>query len=95
MLNNQRYLFDMPESIHYLNCAYMSPLLKSSVDAGIQAVRQKSRPWELSSADFFTDTQHARSLFAGLINASCAQDIAIVPSVSYGTAMAALNGSLN
>ncbi len=90
MLDKQRHLFDMPETVHYLNCAYMSPLLKSAIDAGHQAVSAKGRPWLSSIPDFFTGSQQARELFAGLINAAAA-DIAIVPSVSYGTAIAALN----
>ncbi len=57
MLDNQRHLFDMPVSIHYLNCAFMTPLLKSLVEIGVVAVHQKSRPWELDPADFFLDTQ--------------------------------------
>lgn len=69
MLDNQRHLFDKPDSVHYLNCADMSPLRKFSVDVGIESIRQKSRPRELESADFFPDTQGACGHFARLINA--------------------------
>ena len=57
MLSNQRHLFDMPESIHYLNCAVASPLLKPSAEAGLESVKRKPRPWKLDSAGFFSDTQ--------------------------------------
>lgn len=90
MLENQRHLFDMPDSVHYLNCAYMSPLLKAAVQAGCEAVKAKSSPWLSGPKDFFSRSNQARGLFAGLIEA-CAEDIAIIPSVSYGTAIAALN----
>jgi selenocysteine lyase/cysteine desulfurase len=94
MLENQRHLFDIPEDVHYLNCAYMSPLLKSSVYAGHAAIDAKARPWCISPADFFVYTNTARDLFARLINAR-AEDISIASSVSYGTATAALNVPLN
>lgn len=90
MIKNQRHLFDIPEDIHYLNCAYMSPLLKTAVQAGCAGVSAKARPWRITSDDFFTNTDKARTLFAALINAR-AEDVAIVPSVSFGTAVAAQN----
>jgi selenocysteine lyase/cysteine desulfurase len=94
MLGNQRHLFDIPDDVHYLNCAYMSPLLKSAVQAGHAAIDAKARPWGISPPDFFSHSHTARELFAGLIHAE-AEQIAIVSSVSYGTAIAALNVSLN
>lgn len=90
MLENQRHLFDMPDEVHYLNCAYMSPLLNSVVKAGYSGVELKAAPWKVGADDFFTQSYQARELFSGLINAM-PDDIAIVPSVSYGTAIAALN----
>lgn len=94
MLKNQRHLFDMPDEVHYMNCAYMSPLLKSAVRAGHAAIDAKAHPWGISPVDFFSNTNIARELFAGLINAQ-AEEIAIASSVSYGTATAALNVPLN
>ena len=93
-LSNQRALFDIPDEISYLNCAYMSPLLNAVSAAGEVAVRQKQRPWEISSKDFFEPPDHCRGLFARIIGAD-AEDIAIVPSVSYGMAVAALNVKLS
>ena len=94
MLENQRHLFDIPEDVHYINCAYMSPLLKSSVQAGHAAVSAKAQPWCISPMDFFVYSNTARELFASLINAR-AEDISIASSVSYGTATAALNVPLS
>jgi len=94
MLENQRHLFNMPDDVHYMNCAFMSPLLNSAVQAGHAAVDAKARPWNISPPDFFSYSNTARALFAGLINAR-AEDIALVSSVSYGTATAALNLPLN
>ena len=90
MLVNQRHLFDIPDDVHYLNCAYMSPLLKSVVAAGCQGVEAKAHPWEVPPKAFFTNTDKARALFSGLVNAQ-PEDIAIIPSVSYGIATAVLN----
>ena len=90
MIENQRHLFDMPDDVHYLNCAYMSPLLTSAAEAGQKGIRQKSSPWEVTSTDFFTESAQVRELFASLINAK-AKDIALIPAVSYATAIAALN----
>ena len=87
---SQRHLFDLPEDVAYLNCAYMAPLMHSVVDAGLRGVRRKARPWEIAAPDFFSDPAHARDLFARIVNAR-AGDVAIVPAASYGMAIAARN----
>jgi selenocysteine lyase/cysteine desulfurase len=90
---SQRHLFDLPPDIAYLNCAYMSPLLKRSAELGREALARKLRPWTITPDDFFGDSERARALFAALIGAT-ADDVAIVPSASYGLAIAALNLSV-
>lgn len=90
MLESQRHLFDIPDTVAYLNCAYMSPLLKRVVAAGQEGVAQKAQPWTISPPDFFATTERARTLFARLIGAS-ANDIATIPACSYGMAVAATN----
>ena len=87
---SQRHRFDLPEDIAYLNCAYMAPLMHSVVEAGLQGVRRKARPWEIASTDFFSGPAHARGLFARIVNAR-AEDVAIVPAASYAMAIAARN----
>ncbi len=90
MISSQRHLFDIPADIAYFNCAYLGPLSNAVVAAGRQAAGRKAHPWEITSEDFFTDTEIARGLFAKLINAE-QQDVAIVPAASYGVAVAASN----
>ncbi len=90
MIPCQRHLFDIPDDVAYLNCAYMSPSSKAVTAAGIEGARRKASPWKVQPDDFFSESEDARSLFARLVNAS-ADDIAIVPSVSYGLAVAARN----
>jgi selenocysteine lyase/cysteine desulfurase len=90
MIPCQRHLFDLPEEVAYLNCAYMSPLLRRAVEAGQQAMARKARPWTISQSDFFTESERARGLFAQMIGAA-ADDVAIVPAASYGLTVAAAN----
>src|ERR1700721_398153 len=93
LLPPQRHLFDIPDDVAFLNCAYMAALPKASVAAGEAGLRRKSRPWSVAPADFFTGSEAVRASFARLINAR-ADDIAIVPAVSYGMAQAASNIAL-
>jgi len=90
MIPSQRHLFDIPEDIAYLNCAYLGPLSHAVASAGRRAMTSKAHPWHLSSEDFFTDTEVARALFARIINAS-PDDIALIPAASYGVSVAAHN----
>ena len=90
LLPNQRALFDIPDDVAYLNCAYQSPLMKSVVEAGEQAVRMKQRPWQTTSPDFFSLPDRGRELFAQIIGAD-SDGIAVIPAISYGMAIAALN----
>ena len=90
-MRNQRSRFSIPSGVTYLNCAYMSPLLKSVEKAGIEGIRRKRNPFSISSDDFFSDVDLLRKEFAKLIQASDPRRIVIVPSVSYGLANAARN----
>ena len=89
----QRHLFTLPEDQHYLNCAYMSPLLKSVEAAGIVGLRRKVNPAALVPADFFDETHELRRLFARLVNTT-PERVALVPAVSYGMAIASHNTRL-
>jgi len=90
MIPCQRDKFNLPENITYLNCAYTSPLLKTAQEAGRAAIQAKANPWTITSGDFFSSAETARGLFAQLI--ACKQDdVALVPAVSYGIALAARN----
>lgn len=89
-LPSQRGLFEIPDDVCYLNCAYMSPQLRSVREVGERAVARKSRPWEISPPDFFDDSETARELFARIVGGE-PDGVAIVPSASYGMAVAAAN----
>ncbi len=57
MLSDQRHLFSLPESMHYLNCAYMGPLPKRTEEAGIEGLRRKSVPSGILTEDFFAPVE--------------------------------------
>jgi len=90
MLPCQRHFFDIPDDVAYLNCAYMSPLMKPVIEAGVSGLGRKAHPWELTPDKFFTGSDEFRATAAQLMGCS-ADDIAIVPSASYGIATAAHN----
>jgi selenocysteine lyase/cysteine desulfurase len=90
LIENARDLFEIPESVTYLNCANMAPQLKSVTEAGIGAVRAKESPWNLTAPEWFSGAETLRGLAARLLDAE-ADGIALVPAVSYGIAVAARN----
>ncbi len=85
-----RALFDIPEGVTYLNCAFMSPQLRSVAAAGLDAVRSEAAPWTIAPADWFSTSDRVRAL-AALVMGVDAGGIALVPSASYGIAVAAAN----
>ncbi len=89
-LPSQRDLFEIPEGVAYLNCAYMSPQLRAVREAGERAITAKSSPWEITPDDFFREPEVARDLFARIIGGE-PEGVAIIPSASYGLAVAAAN----
>lgn len=91
MLNCQRDLFQLDETVAYLNGAYMSPQLKSVTAAGQHALQLKAAPNKVGMTHFFDQVTHVRAAFARLINAAEAGRVAIIPSVSYGIATVAKN----
>lgn len=91
MLSCQREKFQLPAGSHYLNCAYMSPLLAGVERAGIEGMRRKRYPAGITPSDFFTDVERTRALFARLIGADDPARVAVLPAVSYGIAVAAAN----
>jgi len=90
----QKELFEVPDGVTYLNAAYMGPLLKTSAAIGEKAMRKKLTPWALPISDFFDPPNRFYQLAADLIDAR-PSDVAIIPSVSYGTAIAAKNIKVN
>jgi selenocysteine lyase/cysteine desulfurase len=93
-MESQKQLFRLPDDIHYLNCAYMSPLLTSVEEAGVKAIVRLRNPSAIRPTDFFTEQEKVKKLFSRLINSSPNQ-IAIIPSVSYGLKSAVSNIPVN
>ena len=87
----QKHLFDLDDETIYLNCAYMSPLLKSTAKAGYEGILLKSRPENISITDFFQPLDKLRRLFNTLINGDHLSRVVVVPSTSYGMANVAKN----
>lgn len=87
----QKKLFRLPTDQHYLNCSYLSPLLRSVEEAGIDGICGKRHPWNIKPKDFFENSEIVRREFATLIKANDPQQIALMPAVSYGMATVAKN----
>jgi selenocysteine lyase/cysteine desulfurase len=90
MIDCQRHLFSLPDGLHYLNCAYMSPLPLPVEEAGIEGIRRKRDPTRVPARDFFAGSERARRLFGELVGAEASR-VAVVPGVSYGVATVARN----
>jgi selenocysteine lyase/cysteine desulfurase len=86
----QRDLFEIPEDVTYLNCANMSPQLRAVSAAGVDAVALKKSPWKIKPSDWFAGAETLRELAAQIIDTT-EESIAIIPSASYGIAVAAAN----
>jgi selenocysteine lyase/cysteine desulfurase len=85
-----RESFAITDAVTYLNSASLGPRLRAVDAAGHAAVERMVAPWNIHSADWFADARELRALFASLIGAP-ADCVALVPSVSYGIAVAARN----
>lgn len=85
-----RELFAVTDDVTYLNSASLGVRLHTVNAAGHAAVERMAAPWKIRSTDWFADARALRALFASLINAP-ADCVALVPSVSYGIAVAARN----
>ena len=80
----QKNKFIMTGKKTYLNCAYMSPMLKKVEKAGIRGLKIKRNPQKLQPADFFKGVNNLKKQFGDLINTKSYDRIALIPSVSYG-----------
>jgi selenocysteine lyase/cysteine desulfurase len=90
MSNDFRAEFDIPRDICYLNAAYMTPQPRRVVEAAMSGATRRAQPWRITPADFFSEVEALRFAFAQQVGCS-ADNIAIVPSVSYGVSCAAAN----
>jgi selenocysteine lyase/cysteine desulfurase len=86
----ERAKFEVPDGIAYFNVANLAPQLRSVRAAGEAALDRRAAPWTIGSADWFTEVERLRDLFARLIGAD-AEGVALAPATSYGMAVAAAN----
>jgi selenocysteine lyase/cysteine desulfurase len=68
----------------------MSPQLRSVTAAGLGSVKAKVSPWAMAPSDWFSGAEELRGLAAQVFGAD-ADAMALVPSASYGIAIAAAN----
>ena len=90
-LTCQRDQFNIPDGLHYLNCAYMGPLPRVAEEAGILGLRMKRDPSSILPHHFFDTSLELRELFSGLIGEVDPARISIGPGVSYSVAIAVKN----
>lgn len=83
-------IFERTPDITYFNSANIGPRLQSVSRAGHEAIDRFSRPWEIRAEDWFSGPELLRAEFAKFVEVDVGQ-IALIPSASYGVAIAALN----
>jgi selenocysteine lyase/cysteine desulfurase len=93
MLTSQKHLFSLDPGITYLNNAYRGPMLKSSEEAAMQDLIKMRSPHQLKPEDFFSGVESVKSIFGKMVNCSPEQ-VALVPSTSYGFACVLNNWNL-
>lgn len=86
----QKNLFSLDPEVSYLNNAYRGPILKKSEEAAIRELEGMRKPYLVQPEDFFLGVDRVKGLFAQLIN-SQKEQIALVPSTSYGFSVALNN----
>jgi len=90
IISAQRALFEIPDNITYLNCAGISPQMRSVTAAGVESLKSKVTPWSVPAQYWLTNAKILKELAAKIMGAET-QSIAVIPSVSYGIAAAAAN----
>ena len=88
MLTCQRHLTSLPDDLHYLNCASRAPLLRSVEAAAIAGLHTQRVPEAVVGEEYLRISEELRSRIGQLINAP-ADAVALIPSASYGVAIAA------
>ncbi|MEO7802829.1 MAG: aminotransferase class V-fold PLP-dependent enzyme [Ginsengibacter sp.] len=90
IIQSPKELFLLEDGITYLNCSYMSPMLKTVKQAGLVALDKRAQPWNLTVEDWFTKAETLRQLVANIFQ-TANDNIALIPSASYGLSLAAKN----
>jgi selenocysteine lyase/cysteine desulfurase len=82
--------FAVPADVAYFNTANLAPLLHSVRAAGESALERRAAPWTIAAEDWFSDVETLRTMI-GSIFGDDGDGVAMVPSTSYGFAVAARN----
>ena len=90
----QKTKFILSKKVTYLNCAYMSPMLKKVEKAGVKGIKQKRKPYHITPIDFFKTSDLVKKKFSSIIDCKNHNRIAIIPSASYGLANVVNNISI-
>ena len=90
----QKTKFILSKKVIYLNCAYMSPMLKKVEKAGFKGIKQKRKPYHITPIDFFKTSDLVKKRFSSIIDCENHNRIAIIPSASYGLANVVNNISI-
>ena len=90
----QKTKFILSKKVTYLNCAYMSPMLKKVEKAGVKGIKQKRKPYHITPIDFFKTSELVKKRFSSIIDCKNHNRIAIIPSASYGLANVVNNISI-
>src|SRR3954463_12082487 len=85
-----RALFEIPRDLAYFNCASIGPLPRAARAAIEEGGARRAQPWHVTMKHWIDEHEERRALFAALAGAP-ADSIALIPSVSYGVAVAARN----
>jgi selenocysteine lyase/cysteine desulfurase len=88
VLPSQRHLFDIPENVAYLNCAYLAPQLNGTRSTLLERVQRKSHPWTREPPHFFEDAEKFRQVASRALGGDV-DGYAVAPSASYGLTTAA------
>ena len=88
--SDPRALFELPDDIAYFNCASIGPLPRAARAAIEEGAARRAQPWRVTMKEWIDDYEERRGLFASLAGVT-ADAIALIPSVSYGVAVAARN----
>jgi len=94
MIKCQKDLFNLDSEATYLNCAYKAPMLKEAEKDAIKALLTERNPFKLKANNYFEITDEIRKEFSTIIGAQ-PNEIAILPSTSYGFANVFNNIKLN
>ncbi|WP_114953602.1 aminotransferase class V-fold PLP-dependent enzyme [Sphingosinicella terrae] len=87
---SDRSLFDIPEDLAYFNCASIGPMPRSAQAEIAAAAERRGRPWTISNVEWMDEVEERRGLFAAVAGTD-PEAIALIPSASYGLAVAARN----